>query len=27
MVRAEAQAQEDWRSYWASLTFVLPAGP
>jgi len=27
MVRAEAQAQEDWRSYWASLTFELPAGP
>ena len=27
MVRAEAQAQEDWRSYWASLTFELPVGP
>ncbi len=27
MVRAEAQAKEDWRSYWASLTFELPAGP
>jgi uncharacterized GH25 family protein len=27
MVRAEAEAQEDWRSYWASLTFELPAAP
>ncbi len=27
MVRAEAQAEENWRSYWASLTFELPAGP
>jgi uncharacterized GH25 family protein len=24
MVPAEAQAPEDWRSYWASLTFELP---
>ncbi|ETX07033.1 MAG: hypothetical protein ETSY2_13500 [Candidatus Entotheonella gemina] len=27
MIPAEAQAKEDWRSYWASLTFELPAGP
>lgn len=27
MVPAAAQAPEDWRSYWASLTFELPAGP
>jgi uncharacterized GH25 family protein len=27
MVRAEAQDQADWRSYWASLTFELPSGP
>lgn len=27
MVPVEAQAREDWRSYWASLTFELPAGP
>ena len=26
MVPAAAQAPEDWRSYWASLTFELPAG-
>jgi hypothetical protein len=24
MVPAAAQAPEDWRSYWASLTFELP---
>ena len=27
MVRAAAAAREDWRSYWASLTFEVPAGP
>ncbi len=27
MVPAAAPAPEDWRSYWASLTFELPAGP
>lgn len=27
MVPAEAQAKEDWRSHWASLTFELPVGP
>ena len=27
MVPAAVQATEDWRSYWASLTFELPAGP
>lgn len=27
MVPAAAEAPEDWRSYWASLTFELPAGP
>ena len=27
MVRAAATGPEDWRSYWASLTFELPAGP
>ena len=27
MVPAAAAAREDWRSYWASLTFDLPAGP
>jgi len=24
MVPAAAQAPEDWRSYWSSLTFELP---
>ena len=27
MVPASEAAPEDWRSYWASLTFELPAGP
>jgi uncharacterized GH25 family protein len=27
MIPADTQVQEDWRSYWASLTFELPAGP
>ena len=27
MIPAAAEAEEDWRSYWASLTFELPAGP
>ena len=27
MVPAAAEAPEDWRSYWASLTFELPAEP
>ena len=27
MVPAAAETPEDWRSYWASLTFELPAGP
>ena len=27
MIPAAAAAPEDWRSYWASLTFELPAGP
>lgn len=27
MVRAAPQAQETWRSYWASLTFELPTAP
>ena len=27
MVPAAAPAPEDWRSYWASLTFELPSGP
>ena len=27
MVPAAAEAKEDWRSYWASLTFELPARP
>ena len=27
MVRAAAADREDWRSYWASLTFEVPAGP
>ena len=27
MVPAAAEAPEDWRSYWGSLTFELPAGP
>ena len=27
IVPAAAAAPEDWRSYWASLTFELPAGP
>ena len=27
MVPAAPEAPEDWRSYWASLTFELPAGP
>ncbi len=27
MVPGAAAEPEDWRSYWASLTFELPAGP